>query len=192
MTKIKSFNFRNITNWSDEKSEFSGRGLGKPTIQARVKAKEGAVVDALQDILDLSNIEVKNAGNQIIGGSGRKPDIFKILKLVNLVIEVDEFQHKYYSKADEVGRMQAIAADFKDPKPPLKRNKKPTVFIRFNPDGYANIQGCWKESQLTDENQWKRRIKRLKQCIQAIKNEKTLQQGVYVCYLYFDLENRAG
>jgi hypothetical protein len=73
-----------------------------------------------------------------IGNSRRRPDILLKLNTYNIVIEVDENQHKDYDVTCENKRMMQIFQEL---------GNHNIVFIRFNPDDYLdndkNITSCW-------------------------------------------------
>jgi hypothetical protein len=68
--------------------------------------------------------------------SRRFPDILIQARRRAAVVEVDEFQHRTYSVADEVARMQQIAAVLH-----AQGVEGPVLFLRFNPDAYTPPRG---------------------------------------------------
>lgn len=76
---------------------------------------------------------------RIEGGiSRRRPDLYVNLGSHNLIIEIDENQHNEYDCICENKRIMELSLDVKH---------IPTIFIRFNPDGYKKgdeyIESCW-------------------------------------------------
>jgi hypothetical protein len=78
------------------------------------------------------------------GCSRRRPDVFLELLTHVVVIECDETQHRGYSC--ETKRMMQLFVDVA---------MRPTVFIRFNPDGYTlggtRVNGCFREDIVKGE-----------------------------------------
>ena len=77
--------------------------------------------------------------NGKIGGgtTSRRPDWFRRCTGVNLLIELDQHQHKSYDNDDETVRLTEQMHDF-------NRNEsenKPMVVIRFNTDEYIKVTG---------------------------------------------------
>ena len=89
------------------------------------KVKENRIV------LDLKNIFPDLLQDKIIHGgtSKRRPDILIQLDNYNIIIEIDEKQHKTYELDDDNIRIMDIYNDL---------NKNPLTVIRFNPDKYKN------------------------------------------------------
>ncbi len=88
------------------------------------------------DDLNTLNIELGNKLPEIIrnktiegGQSRRRPDGLIKCDNFNIIIEIDENQHKHYDLSCEEIRLNELYTDLK---------YKPIVFIRFNPDKYIN------------------------------------------------------
>jgi hypothetical protein len=77
------------------------------------------------------------------GCSKRRPDLLLDLGEKIIIVEIDENKHDNYDCSCENKRLMEISQDL---------NHRPIVFIRFNPDGYTNldnikIKSCWKLSK---------------------------------------------
>lgn len=107
-------------------------------ISKRCKAKEQIIVEEI-----LNEFPTKKfkwiLDKTIQGGQSKKrPDMFLDMGLYVIIVEIDENQHRGYSKECEDNRISHIITDA----------KKDTVFIRFNPDSYYDFTGfktksCW-------------------------------------------------
>jgi len=90
------------------------------------------------------------------GKSRRRPDWFVRGVFCNLVLELDEFQHRTRAQDLENIRLYEIHHDFND--------TKPTVVIRINLDGYVDLLGkrhgtCFDKTTSTlNEDEFKRRF----------------------------------
>jgi hypothetical protein len=73
------------------------------------------------------------------GCSKRRPDVLIPLSTHNIIVEIDEGQHKAYSSTCEVSRINELFTDL---------DHLPLIMIRFNPDGYkegdTNHNSCFK------------------------------------------------
>jgi hypothetical protein len=89
------------------------------------KIKEKTIMNSITSILTEYHIDQ----DQMIAGSGcrRRPDGLLKLSDHNIVIEIDEHQHKYYGLGYESDRNSEIYAAL---------GKQPLTIIRFNPDSY--------------------------------------------------------
>jgi len=89
------------------------------------KIKEKTIMNSLTNILTEYHIDQ----DQMIAGSGcrRRPDGLIKLSDHNIVIEIDEHQHKYYGLGYESDRNSEIYAAL---------GKRLLTIIRFNPDSY--------------------------------------------------------
>ena len=128
------------------------------------KTKEMKVVD----FLNKNNIEfIHNKSVGYLCGNF-KPDILIDCNTHFIVVEIDEGQHKQYTKECEFARMSNI----------YLANGLPTVFIRFNPDNF-------------DYNNKRRRTKietRLETLLKIIneyKNKNNINYIELIC-MYFD------
>ncbi len=85
-----------------------------------------------------------------------------------IIVEIDENKHTNYDCSCGNKRVMEISHDLVH---------RPLVFIRFNPDDYANehgklIKSCWKLNALGimqiikgRETEWNERLENLKKCI---------------------------
>ena len=100
-----------------------------------VRCKELAVVRAIYQRFakhDFAQIMVND--RRIQGGcSQKRPDICIDLATHVLIVEVDEFQHLQGDYSCENKRMMELFED---------GQRRPIVFLRFNPDKYTNAFGC--------------------------------------------------
>lgn len=105
--------------------------------------------------------------DSIIGESKKRPDF---LIGENIILEVDENQHKYktYPCKCETLRMQQIYHD---------NNKKDLLFVRYNPDNYIPSYGV----ELSSTEREKYLIKFLQHAIKTMNFK-----GIKVVYLFFD------
>ena len=82
---------------------------------------------------------------KIAGGcSRRRPDILISTSYLNMIIEVDEFQHIGYDNNCELARLNSIYQDLEC---------MPLVMIRFNPDQFVSngvkVKSCFKDGVTT-------------------------------------------
>jgi hypothetical protein len=84
-------------------------------------------------------------GRKIMGdcSSGRLPDVRIELKTHTIILECDEFAHKYYDEMCENKRICEIFEDL---------GNRPIVILRLNPDSYTDtegnkIQGCFETTK---------------------------------------------
>jgi hypothetical protein len=105
------------------------------------------------------------------GFSNRMPDFVFKFPLFNLIVEVDENQHKSYPCECEASRMVELHGDFKG---------EPVVFIRYNPDAFKDHQK--KEGKVTDNQ----RLKKLLEVMNGLLNRKEWNSSLTVYYLFYD------
>jgi len=103
------------------------------------------------------------------GCSKRRPDLLLDLGTHIIIVEIDENKHSDYECSCENKRLMELSQD---------SEHRPIIFIRFNPDGYNDINGnkiksCWKLNKLgimciekTKNIEWIERINTLNQQIQ--------------------------
>jgi hypothetical protein len=103
------------------------------------------------------------------GCSKRRPDLLLDLGTHIIIVEIDENTHSEYECSCENKRLMELSQD---------SGHRPIIFIRFNPDGYNDINGnkiksCWKLNKLgimciekTKNTEWIERINTLNQQIQ--------------------------
>jgi hypothetical protein len=96
------------------------------------KTKESFVADFIKNTFPNNEWKFDEIINN--GCSRRRPDIRLELYTHNIVIEVDENQHRDYDVSCENKRTMEIFQDL---------GSRNIVFIRFNPDDYDNITSCW-------------------------------------------------
>lgn len=153
------------------------------------KTKEKAICDfILEQFPHLKwTIDKKING----GTSNRRPDLLVDLGHQIVIVEIDEGQHKVHERICENKRTMEISKDL---------NHKPTVFIRFNPDGYTkdkqHIPSCWVANKMgiitiprNKKNEWEARLKTLKEEIKKWTNpinKNTQAKTVEVCQLFYD------
>ena len=87
-----------------------------------------------------------------------RPDFVFDMGSHTVVIEIDENQHMSYDTSCDNKRLVSIFQGL---------GSRPMIMIRFNPDRYDNVQGCFKkDGQLSGIGQeWKKRTGRLKERI---------------------------
>lgn len=87
-----------------------------------------------------------------------RPDFVFDMGSHTIVIEIDENQHRSYDTSCDNKRLMSIFQGL---------GSRPMVMVRFNPDRYDNVQGCFKkDGQLSGTGQeWKKRTGRLKERI---------------------------
>ncbi len=140
---------------------------------------------------EFSDYQLQMNKTIINGTSGRRPDILLELEDRIIIIEVDEHQHKRYEDdEDDEKRLHEISNDIKD---------KILIFIRFNPDGYKNINkketSCWgnrkdennvKKFGIVKQAEWDKRLLQLKKTINKYITKELDKDNIYVSKLYFD------
>ena len=87
-----------------------------------------------------------------------RPDFVFDMGSHTIVIEIDENQHRSYDTSCDNKRLVSIFQGL---------GSRPIVMVRFNPDRYDNVQGCFKrDGQLSGSGQeWKKRTGQLKERI---------------------------
>ncbi len=126
--------------------------------------------------------------------SGRKPDVLIDMGEWVVVVEVDEGQHKQdsYKTSCENKRTMQIFDDL---------GRRPTVFIRFNPDNYVDAAGNKVKSPWTDDRRiksggvqhvpvknmdaWQARLTTLASAVEHAMSNRPSKDVTNV-YLYFD------
>lgn len=94
-----------------------------------------------------------------------------------IVIEVDENQHETYDVSCENKRLMSIFQSF---------GARPLIMIRFNPDKYDNVKGCWtRDCKVRDVIKWKGRLEHLKEQITRVMNTSP-EKEVTVSHLFYD------
>jgi hypothetical protein len=136
-------------------------------VSKNYKTKERATVDTvLEKFPDITWTCDKKVQD---GCSLRRPDIQGDFGSHIVIIEIDENKHTNYDCSCENKRIMQISQDV---------NHRPIIFIRFNPDGYTdindkNITSCWCVNKLgimtikkTKKIEWGERIRSLHEQIQ--------------------------
>ena len=103
----------------------------------------------------------------------RRIDHRRIIDNTILAIETDENQHKYYNKHDEEIRYDDL----------YMVHSGKWIFIRFNPDKYANSKGQNKNTKM--ENRLKMLESEIRHQMSRIVNEENTEL-VEIIYLYYD------
>jgi hypothetical protein len=150
------------------------------------RVKEFAVVEYVKKTLK----HEFTLNKKIIGGnSKRRPDIALELDTHVIIIEVDENQHDNYSKDYNKIRDEELWLDY---------NKKPIVFIRFNPDEYKigdkKCSGCFTKGSKKDicrlnnnmVNQWSIRLETLKTTFEYYLDKDKLKSDINEHLLFYN------
>jgi len=136
------------------------------TVVRNYKTKERHVVTYIQqNFPEYDWIHDKKING---GCSKRRPDLMLDLLTHVIVVEVDENQHKYYDSICNNMRTMQLSQD---------NAHRPSVFIRFNPDGYTKegekVPSCFYLNSLgvcvvskKQTNQWKLRLEELEKTIE--------------------------
>jgi len=115
--------------------------------------------------------------NEKITKIQRIPDMYLIINELMLIIEIDEKQHKWYSKKKENKRDNELLN--------LEDN---VIIIKFNPDEYKKgeefIKSCWygKKLKKGKVEEWYERIKKLNETIENV----LLLKGKRTIKLFYD------
>jgi hypothetical protein len=97
-----------------------------------------------------------------------KPDILIDCNTHFIIVEVDEGQHRQYTKECEFARMSNI----------YLANGLPTIFIRFNPDNF-------KVNNIRNQTKIETRLNKLLKIIKEYQNKENIN-FIELLYLYFD------
>lgn len=155
-------------------------------ISRNYKTKESSVILFIKKHFPSLNLIIdKKISN---GSSNRRPDILIELDHQNIIIEIDENQHKDYDCSCDNKRLMELSKDL---------NHKNIVFIRFNPDDYVNCKGtkfksCWIQDKngklkIKDDKDWDNRLNNLKNQINYWINPKNkTNKMIEIIQLYFD------
>ena len=124
-------------------------------IPRRYMLKELYIRDKLKEIYKEEALVCNKIVNDAC--SKKRPDI-RIEKYTHtIIIEIDENEHKNYICENK--RTMEIFQDL---------GNRPIVFIRFNPDKYDDIEGCFEQTETgikLRRKEFNRRIKELVICI---------------------------
>jgi hypothetical protein len=136
--------------------------------------KQNHTINFLQNNFDLKPILIDKTIDT--NCSLRRPDLVYDLKYLNLIIEIDEDQHKSRACQCEQLRMIEIHQSF---------GGIPVLFIRFNPDNYLDNNG----KKIKDDN-INKRYRLLLETIKGIQNKLIHEQNwtipLSVIYLFYD------
>ena len=159
-------------------------------ISTNYKTKEYAVLEFIRNNYPehtwINDKKVKK------GSSKMRPDILLELQAHNIIIEIDENQHKTYDNC-ELKRINLLFEDLE---------YKHTVFIRFNPDDYLDkdnnkITSCWgfdknglSSVKKSKQFEWEHRLDTLKNVVDkvlCIDNIDITNPITYINLFYDDL-----
>jgi len=128
------------------------------------RTKELEVVQFIKKHFDVEmdcNKKIKD------GTSLRRPDIIIYIENYSIIIEIDEHRHSSYECECQNRRIMEISQDLKF---------QNTIFIRFNPDSYLNLESkripsCWSYDSkgkiyITNKEDWNQRLSVLKNTIE--------------------------
>jgi hypothetical protein len=136
--------------------------------QIRQKVKENRIGEVLRN----NDIHYYSADRIVKDGcSKHRPDYIIDYQLFDVIVEVDENQHKSYACECEIARMINIHQDF---------GGKPIIFIRYNPDGFKNQFGTAMKGNLP------KREKQLVNLLMHMKKLKNWTTPLSVIYMYYD------
>ena len=94
-----------------------------------------------------------------------------------IIIEVDENQHETYDSSCENKRLMSIFQSF---------GARPLVMIRFNPDKFDNVKGCWtKDCKIRDTVKWKDRLEQLNEKV-SFSMHNVPKKEVSLIHLFYD------
>ncbi len=128
------------------------------------RTKELEVVQFIKKHFDVEmdcNKKIKD------GTSLRRPDIIIYIENYSIIIEIDEHRHSSYECECQNRRIMEISQDLKF---------QNTIFIRFNPDSYLNLESkripsCWSYDSkgkiyIANKEDWNQRLSVLKNTIE--------------------------
>lgn len=120
-------------------------------VTRRYKTKEMAV----RDFLKSSFPDVPFIHDKRVECHMYRPDFVYDFGSHVVVIEVDEYQHETYDTSCDNKRLVSIFQGL---------GSRPMVMIRFNPDAYEGVKGCWtRTGALVDQGRpWRKRLGTLK------------------------------
>jgi hypothetical protein len=154
-------------------------------VSRNYKTKESFVADFIKNTFP--NNEWIFDKTIVNGTSRRRPDILLELDNYNIIIEIDENQHRDYDVSCENKRMMEIFQDL---------GNRNIVFIRFNPDDYLdndkNITSCWGANKQgicvvkkSKAKEWTQRLNELKNQIEYWTHNFP-EKEVEVVHLFYD------
>ena len=121
----------------------------------------------VREVFD-ENSMIYSSNNKAIDGGFRPDFVFDAVKHF-VVVEVDENQHKAYAADAERSRMLSLSRSL----------RRPTVFVRYNPDSYVPGGG-------DDAEPLSNREKTLVNWVRRLISTPLLSRGPRVLYLFFD------
>lgn len=133
--------------------------------------KEFTVVQYLRKNIDTKF--VYDSSTPLNGCSKRRPNIFFDLPLHNIIVEVDEDQHRRYDESCECARINEIVTAI---------GGKSVIFIRFNPDKF----------KINDKPQSVPIRDRLELLVRVLKEELTKEYDTFqirVIQLFYDISD---
>jgi hypothetical protein len=132
---------------------------------------------AVREFLNIQFPNVTLIHDKRVDCSLYRPDFSIDMGSHSVIIEVDENQHEKYDLSCENKRLMSIFQGF---------GSRPLVVIRFNPDKYDDVKGCWtRDCKIRDVKNWKVRLETLKESINnAMAN--LPQKEVTLLNLYYD------
>ena len=139
----------------------------------RYKTKEMAVRDFLKSSFpDVPFIHDKRVECHLY-----RPDFVYDFGSHVVVIEVDEYQHETYDTSCDSKRLMSIFQGL---------GSRPMAMIRFNPDAYEGVKGCWtRTGALVDQGRpWRKRLGTLKDRL-AHWFETAPESEILIEHLYF-------
>lgn len=136
----------------------------------RKKTIRGAKESAMKDLLKEHKIGIATYNKKIKNGSyDYRPDFFINKATFNIILEVDENQHKSYDKDCEIKRMYEIHSE--------ALGEIPTIFIRYNCDEYVDIDNVKHE---------KGDPLRVINLIKQLRKLPAIVRGLFIIYVYYD------
>ena len=147
-----------------------------PDQPTRFKTRELKLKEYLQEIYpDKTIVHDKRVECHLY-----RPDFVFDMGSHTVVIELDENQHEKYDTSCDNKRLMSIFQGL---------GSRPMVMIRFNPDRYDDISGCFKkDGQLTGNGkEWKKRTGQLKDRIDYWLSTEPGRE-ISVEHLFFDTE----
>lgn len=124
-----------------------------------------------------SNFTKKIIWDKLIKGCNYRPDFLMKFDNFNIIIEVDQHQHKDYDKNNELKRIQTIHTCL----------NTPLFVIRLNTDSYDNNQSCFNNTSLRNIDDWNNRLQKLNTTInECINREQNELCELDIIYLFYD------
>jgi hypothetical protein len=126
--------------------------------------------------------------NKTVNGGKSRPDIIIDMETYWIIIEIDEDQHKIYTKEKEQKRIKALLVD---------TEFRPVCLIRINPDSYktdgTTVPSCWKKNnkttvcELVHPEEWAARMEVLRvHVFKALTEGPETEEHIQTVKLFFD------